>query len=173
MCHVGRRAVLCAAGIFCFPLSIPFSGVPIEESCRERKGDGTVAFPHVMWNLTFLLLNVLKLSLSFLFISCAALPWTFSVVHWCLDYHVGRIPTHLPRHQLSQKMTDKGHQRPYFCCLAELSGGFLRAWSSHIWFWCDFGGLVHDIVPFLTQKYSNGLIYSWRGDKKLSKNCSK
>lgn len=42
-----RRAVLCAAGIFCFPLSVPFSGGPIEESCRERRGDGTAAFPHV------------------------------------------------------------------------------------------------------------------------------
>lgn len=58
MCHVGRRAALHAAGIFCFPLSVPFSGVPIEESCRERKGDGTLAFPHMTWNLTFLLSNV-------------------------------------------------------------------------------------------------------------------
>lgn len=54
---VPRRRKSCSAccGIFCFPLSVPFSGVPIEESCRERRGDGMVAFPHATWNLTFLL----------------------------------------------------------------------------------------------------------------------
>lgn len=37
MCHVGGRAVLHAAGTFCFPLSVAFSGVAIEESCRDRE----------------------------------------------------------------------------------------------------------------------------------------
>lgn len=122
LCHV---AVLRAAGVFCFPSSVPFSGVSVEESCRVRKGDGTVAFPHEAWDLTFLLPNVPE-AFFFLFISCVTLHQTFSVVHQYLAYYVWRIPTHLPRHQLIQKLADKHFQRPYFCLFSWVTCWFFE-----------------------------------------------
>lgn len=70
-------------------------------------------------------------SWSSLVLSCAPLPRTSSMVHWCLDYHVWGIPTYLPRHQLIQRMINKGHQRPYFCLLSWVTCWFFWGLDLH------------------------------------------